>query len=118
LPIAFSFSMAETRYDMRRSIVLEEANAIGSTANSARMLPEPAQKPVLSLLRDHTCSVRSVEDGARHNHARCQAHVRQSDWSERGPERATTRYEKSDLAIVWQGGLVVVWLAKRGCRAA
>jgi hypothetical protein len=35
LLIAFSFSMAESRYDLRRSMVLEEANAIGSTANFA-----------------------------------------------------------------------------------
>src|ERR1700722_2980666 len=54
LLIAFSFSMAESRYDLRRSMVLEEANAIGSTANFALMLPEAAQKPILSLLRDYT----------------------------------------------------------------
>ena len=54
LLIAFSFSMAESRYDLRRSMVLEEANAIGSTANFALMLPESAQKPILSLLRDYT----------------------------------------------------------------
>ena len=40
LLIAFSFSMAESRYDLRRGMVLEEANAIGSTANFALMLPE------------------------------------------------------------------------------
>jgi hypothetical protein len=54
LLVAFSFSMAESRYDLRRSMVLEEANAIGSTANFALMLPESAQKPILSLLRDYT----------------------------------------------------------------
>jgi hypothetical protein len=42
LLIAFSFSMAEARYDLRRTMVLEEANAIGSTANFALMLPESA----------------------------------------------------------------------------
>ena len=54
LLIAFSFSMAEARYDQRRNMVLEEANAIGSTANFALMLPQPAQEPILSLLRDYT----------------------------------------------------------------
>ena len=34
--------------------MLEEANAIGSTANFALMLPEPAQKPIISLPRDYT----------------------------------------------------------------
>jgi hypothetical protein len=54
LLIAFSFSMAESRYDLRRTMVLEEANAIGSTGNFALMLPEPARGPILSLLRDYT----------------------------------------------------------------
>jgi hypothetical protein len=54
LLLAFSFSLSLSRYDARRSQVLEEANAIGSTANFALMLPEPAREPILSLLRDYT----------------------------------------------------------------
>ncbi len=53
LLVSFSISMAEARYDARRDIVLQEANAIGSTANFALMLPEPAQQPILRLLRDY-----------------------------------------------------------------
>ncbi len=53
LLLAFSFSMALARYETRRDLVLEEANAIGSTANFALMLPEPVQRPILSLLRDY-----------------------------------------------------------------
>ncbi len=53
LLIAFSFSIALSRFDLRQDLVLEEANAIGSTANFARMLPEPAQGPILGLLRDY-----------------------------------------------------------------
>ncbi len=54
LLLGFSFSLALSRFDVRRTMVLEEANAIGSTANFALMLPEPVQKPILSLLRDYT----------------------------------------------------------------
>lgn len=54
LLLAFSFSMALSRYDLRRTMVLEEANAIGSTANFALMLPAEAQPPILRLLRDYT----------------------------------------------------------------
>jgi hypothetical protein len=54
LLLAFSFSIALSRFDARRDLVLQEANAIGSTANFALMLPEPARQPVLSLLRDYT----------------------------------------------------------------
>ncbi len=53
LLLAFSFSLALSRYEARRGLVLEEANAIGSTANFALMLPEPAQGPILRLLRDY-----------------------------------------------------------------
>ena len=54
LLLGFSFSIALSRYDARRTLVLEEANAIGSTANFALMLPEPAQAPIRSLLHDYT----------------------------------------------------------------
>jgi hypothetical protein len=54
LLLAFSFSLALSRYDLRRTMVLEEANAIGSTANFALMLPTEAQPPILRLLRDYT----------------------------------------------------------------
>jgi hypothetical protein len=53
LLLAFSFSIALSRYDGRRNQVLEEANAIGSTANFALMLPAPVQEPILALLRDY-----------------------------------------------------------------
>jgi cellobiose-specific phosphotransferase system component IIC len=53
LLIAFSFSMALSRYETRRDLVLKEANAIGSTANFALMLPPSAQGPILSLLREY-----------------------------------------------------------------
>jgi hypothetical protein len=54
LLLAFSFSLALSRYEARLNWVLEEANAIGSTANFALMLPEPAQNPILDLLRAYT----------------------------------------------------------------
>lgn len=53
LLLAFSFSISLARFDARRDVVLEEANAIGSTANFALMLPEPAQAPILGLLREY-----------------------------------------------------------------
>jgi hypothetical protein len=53
LLLGFSFSLALSRFDARQNLVLEEANAIGSTANFALMLPETAQKPVLGMLREY-----------------------------------------------------------------
>ena len=53
LLLGFSFSLALSRYDVRRGWVLEEANAISSTANFALMLPKQSQRPILNLLREY-----------------------------------------------------------------
>jgi hypothetical protein len=54
LLLAFSFSLALSHFDARRALLLEEANAISSSANFALLLREPAQAPILKLLRDYT----------------------------------------------------------------
>jgi hypothetical protein len=38
--LAFTFGMASARYDVRKSLVLEEANAVGTTYLRAAMLPD------------------------------------------------------------------------------
>ena len=53
LMIGFSFLMALTRFEMRRESVLNEANAIGTTALRARLLPEPYRTESLKLLREY-----------------------------------------------------------------
>jgi hypothetical protein len=53
LIIGFSFAMALSRFEARRDAILAEANAIGTTALRARLLPEPHRKEVLGLLRDY-----------------------------------------------------------------
>jgi hypothetical protein len=54
LLIAFTYSMSVARYDQRRSLVLQEANAIGTSVNFARMLPAADQDATLDLLRQYT----------------------------------------------------------------
>jgi hypothetical protein len=54
LMIGFSFSMALSRFDARRDGVLNEANAIGTTALRARLLPAPHNTESLKLLREYT----------------------------------------------------------------
>lgn len=51
--LAFTFAMAADRFDARRSAVLEEANAIGTTYLRALMLPAPAATEVRRLLRQY-----------------------------------------------------------------
>jgi len=53
LLLAFSLSHALSRYEARRALILDEANAIESTANFASMLPKQAQAEILSLLREY-----------------------------------------------------------------
>ncbi len=53
LMIGFCFAMALSRFEARRDAVLKEANAIGTTALRARMMPEIQQREVLSLLKDY-----------------------------------------------------------------
>lgn len=50
--LAFTFSMAASRFDARKALVLEEANAIGTTYLRAAMLPAAADE-VRGLLRDY-----------------------------------------------------------------
>jgi hypothetical protein len=54
LMMGFTFAMALSRFDARRDGVLHEANAIGTTALRARLLPAPHNTQVLKLLREYT----------------------------------------------------------------
>jgi hypothetical protein len=51
LLLAFSFTMAVGRYETRRDLVVEEANAIGTTWLRAAALPPPRDAEVRALLR-------------------------------------------------------------------
>lgn len=53
LMIAFTFSMALSRFEARRDAVLNEANAIGTTALRARLLPESHRTETLKLLQEY-----------------------------------------------------------------
>jgi hypothetical protein len=45
--------MALSRFESRRDAVLNEANAIGTTALRARLLPTPQSTETLKLLREY-----------------------------------------------------------------
>jgi hypothetical protein len=53
LMIGFTFAMALSRFEGRREAVLNEANAIRTTALRARLLPEPHDAQVVKLLREY-----------------------------------------------------------------
>jgi hypothetical protein len=51
LLLGFTFAMAVERFETRRGLVLEEANAIGTTYLRASLLPDAHDAPVKDLLR-------------------------------------------------------------------
>ena len=51
--LAFTFGLAGTRFEARREIVLNEANAIGTTYLRGAMLPEPMSTDARNLLREY-----------------------------------------------------------------
>jgi hypothetical protein len=53
LMVSFTFAMALSRFEGRRDAVLNEANAIGTTALRARLLPAPHNTQALKLLREY-----------------------------------------------------------------
>jgi hypothetical protein len=54
LLLAFTMSMAVTRFEVRKQLVLEEANAIGNAYLRAQLLPPPEAKELADLLRAYT----------------------------------------------------------------
>jgi hypothetical protein len=51
--LAFTFSLAASRFDARKGFVLDEANAIGTTYLRAALLPEPQRAEIRVLLREY-----------------------------------------------------------------
>lgn len=53
LLLGFSYAMAQQRFEVRKQLVVEEANAIGTTYLRAEWLPEPYRGDVAKLLRQY-----------------------------------------------------------------
>jgi hypothetical protein len=53
LLLGFTLAMALPRYEDRKKLLVDEANAIGTTALRAQMLPEPVRWKTLQLLSEY-----------------------------------------------------------------
>jgi len=62
LILAFGLSLAVSRYENRRSNVVDEANAIGTTYLRAQTLAEPVRSQSLDLLVGYTRSAIRISD--------------------------------------------------------
>src|ERR1044071_3187361 len=78
LIIGFTFAMALSRFEARRDAVVQEANAIGTTALRARFLPEPHRAESLKLLREYV-KVRIDAFNSGHSFAELKATVDRSN---------------------------------------
>jgi hypothetical protein len=63
--LAFTFGLAASRFEARRQVVLDEANAIGTTYLRAAMLPQPQGDAIRALLREYVeIRLDAVQHGA------------------------------------------------------
>jgi hypothetical protein len=53
LLLGFTLAMAVSRFDERKRLIVDEANAIGTTSLRAQTLAEPARGKMLGLLREY-----------------------------------------------------------------
>jgi hypothetical protein len=53
LLLGFTMSMAVSRFEIRKQLVLEEADAIGTSRLRAQLLPAPAGPEIVTLLRQY-----------------------------------------------------------------
>ena len=80
--LAFTFGLAASRFDNRRQLLLDEANAIGTTYLRAGMLPERGQQ-VRDLLRDYVAArLEAVQPGKLAQEIRRSEDIQQKVWTE------------------------------------
>src|SRR5262249_56030284 len=63
LLLGFTVSMAVTRYDTRRILLLEEANALGTDYLRTQLLPQPGRTELQDLIRGYVDIRMSYSEG-------------------------------------------------------
>src|SRR5215510_11016792 len=80
--LAFTFGLAAARFDTRRQVLLDEANAIGTTYLRAGMLPERGEQ-VRRLLRDYVnARLEAIQPGKLAEGIRRSENIQQQVWTE------------------------------------
>src|SRR6201993_555017 len=79
--LAFTFGLAASRFDNRRQVLLDEANAIGTTYLRAGMLPEQREE-IRILLRDYVGTrLEAVRAGKIAEGIRRSENIQQQVWA-------------------------------------
>ena len=93
--LAFTFGLAAARFDSRRQVLLDEANAIATTYLRAGMLPERGEQ-IRGLLREYVgARLEAVRSGNVAEGVRRSEELQQKVWSE-----AETLGQKNASSIV------------------
>jgi hypothetical protein len=80
--LAFTFGLAAARFDARRQVLLDEANAIGTTYLRAGMLPERAEE-IRGLLRDYVrARLDAIQSGNIAEGVRRSENIQHQLWTE------------------------------------
>lgn len=80
--LAFTFGLAASRFDARRQLLLDEANAIGTTYLRAGLLPERAQQ-IRDLLRGYVAArLEAVQPGKLAEGISRSENIQQQVWTE------------------------------------
>jgi hypothetical protein len=79
--LAVTMSMASDRFDSRRALVLDEANAIGTTYLRAGYLPEPQSTEARTLLREYVgLRINVADDATRAAHFKRSTEIQNQLW--------------------------------------
>jgi hypothetical protein len=93
--LAFTFSLAASRFEARRETLLDEANTIGTAFLRAKMLPEPEQSEICQLLREYVdVRLAAVREGELESGIRRSTEIHDDLW-----EKATAAAEKDSRSI-------------------
>jgi hypothetical protein len=95
LILAFTFGLAASRFDTRRQIVLDEANAIGTSYLRAGMLPEKREEIQTLLLKYVDARVVAVRSNKTTEGIRLSENIQNELWAQ-----ATAVAEKNPNSIV------------------
>src|SRR5215813_8950626 len=80
--LAFTFGLAAARFDTRRQVLLDEANAIGTTYLRAGMLPERGEQ-IRTLLRDYVAArLQAIQPGKLAEGILRSENIHQQVWTE------------------------------------
>jgi len=80
--LAFTFGLAAARFDARRQVLLDEANAIGTTYLRAGMLPERGEE-IRRLLRDYVATrLEAAQPGKLSEAIRRSEEIQQQAWTQ------------------------------------